>query len=227
MVTSVSIRRILPGARSGREVPRTRLSSFNHRFYLVNKTIIPVLALDEREYRPFHPSTHPSFKPPPTYPFPPHPPCSPSPRPGWNCCTVHPPGAFDQKCNLHPFMSRDWNICELIRATGLSSAIIRGPPFLIHLPRRGFQQPFLTILPLFDSKISPLPHFTEDWIQLSPRNLSIPRAARSILRGLSREDDRVFKAFLRIASFSSNLSSRYSSSSAYIDSCFFFFFFFV
>lgn len=187
MVTSVSIRRILPGARSGREVPRTRLSSFNHRFYLVNKTIIPVLALDERESIAL--SLHPpllrqaSFKPPSHLPFPP-PPCSPSPRPGWNCCTVHPPGAFDQKCNLHPFMSRDWNICELIRATGLSSAIIRGPPFLIHHPRRGFQ-PFLTILPLFDSKISPLPHFTEDWIQLSPRNLSIPRAASTpILRGL-------------------------------------------
>lgn len=160
------------GVRSGREVPRTRLSSFNHRFYLVNKTIIPVLALDEREYRPFHPPSIPpaSFKLPPSFPSPTPPPCSPSPRPGWNCCTVHPPGAFDQKCNLHPFMSRDWNICELIRATGLSSAIIRGPPFLIHLPRRGFQAPtFLTILPLFDSKISPLPHFTEDWIQLSPR----------------------------------------------------------
>lgn len=44
-----------------------------------------------------------------------------------NRCTAYPSGAFNQKCNLHPFMSRDWNICELIRATELSPAIIRGP----------------------------------------------------------------------------------------------------
>lgn len=215
MVTSVSIRRILPGGFEAegrfheRDYPHSiidfiwlikRLSRFSHSTRESIALSIPPPSPQPRSSSPPASSSYPF----PSFPSPTPPPCSPSPRPGWNCCTVHPPGAFDQKCNLHPFMSRDWNICELIRATGLSSAIIRGPPFLIHLPRRGFQAPtFLTILPLFDSKISPLPHFTEDWIQLSPRK---PFHPASRAADPPRIEPRGWSPFSkRIAWFSSNL----------------------
>ena len=101
------------------EGPRTRLSSFNHRFYLVNKTIIPLPVLYESISR-------------------------------WNRCMAYPPGAFDQKCNLHPFMSRDWNICELIRATGLSPAIIRDPALCLS----SWRSPYLYLYPSLSLSLS-------------------------------------------------------------------------
>ena len=88
---------------------QTRSSSFNHRFYLVNKAIIPSLRsftlalqsasdqLESTETVPSHPA----------------------------------PWALDQKCNLHPFMSWNWNICELIRTTGLWAATGTNPSFKI------------------------------------------------------------------------------------------------
>ena len=128
MVTSVSIRRILPGLETE---GRVHERDYPH-------SIIDFIWLIKRLSR-FSHSTRVSSPSPGRTPSPTildtislslslslsHSLSSPSTSQVWNCCTVHPSGAFDQKCNLHPFMSRDWNICELIRATGLSSAIIR------------------------------------------------------------------------------------------------------